>query len=66
MTLLLINATLAPVAGALIRGASVLCDGDRIAQVGTDHFTGVNAVMGSLFGDVINGSGASDVFMGRP
>jgi imidazolonepropionase len=36
MTLLLINATLAPVAGALIRGASVLCDGDRIAQVGTE------------------------------
>ncbi|KYG21639.1 hypothetical protein SE92_16370 [Bradyrhizobium sp. AT1] len=35
-----------------------------IAQVGTDHFTGVNAVMGSLFGDVINGSSASEVFMG--
>ncbi|WP_298241353.1 VCBS domain-containing protein [uncultured Bradyrhizobium sp.] len=35
-----------------------------IAQVGTDHFTGVNAVMGSLFGDVISGSNASEVFMG--
>lgn len=39
MTLLLINATLAPMAGALIRGASVLCDGDRIAWVGSETAT---------------------------
>lgn len=39
MTLLLINATLAPMAGDLIRGASVLCDGDRIAWVGSETAT---------------------------
>ncbi|MBR0926560.1 VCBS domain-containing protein [Bradyrhizobium diazoefficiens] len=35
-----------------------------VAQVGTDHFTGVNAVMGSQFDDVITGSGANENFMG--
>ncbi|PSO16455.1 hypothetical protein C7G42_23290 [Bradyrhizobium sp. MOS003] len=35
-----------------------------VAQVGTDDFTGVNAVMGSLFADTISGSSANEVFQG--
>ncbi|MCK1325050.1 FecR domain-containing protein [Bradyrhizobium sp. 156] len=34
------------------------------ASVGTDTFTGVNAVMGSMFADVFSGSGANENFMG--
>ncbi|MDE2378885.1 cadherin-like domain-containing protein [Bradyrhizobium sp.] len=34
------------------------------ASVGTDHFNGVNAVMGSMFGDSFTGSGANENFMG--
>ncbi|MBB4427364.1 Ca2+-binding RTX toxin-like protein [Bradyrhizobium sp. CIR48] len=34
------------------------------ASVGTDTFTGVNAVMGSMFADTFSGSGANENFMG--
>src|SRR4029079_12852027 len=34
------------------------------ASVGIDHFTGVNAVMGSMFGDTLKGSGNNETFMG--
>ncbi|WP_246917353.1 Ig-like domain-containing protein [Bradyrhizobium sp. SHOUNA76] len=34
------------------------------ASVGTDTFTGVNAVMGSMFADTFAGSGANENFMG--
>ncbi|QDW47974.1 hypothetical protein FFI89_032165 [Bradyrhizobium sp. KBS0727] len=34
------------------------------ASVGTDHFTGVNAVMGSMFDDTLKGSGNNETFMG--
>lgn len=36
------------------------------ASVGTDTFTGVNAVMGSMFADVFSGSGANENFMALP
>ena len=35
-----------------------------IAKVGSDTFTGVNSVMGSMFADVLLGSGNNDTFMG--
>ena len=35
-----------------------------IAKVGTDTFTGVNSVVGSMFADAISGSGNNDTFMG--
>jgi len=34
------------------------------ASVGTDHFTGVNAVMGSMFDDTLKGSANNENFMG--
>ncbi|WP_164940881.1 Ig-like domain-containing protein [Bradyrhizobium zhanjiangense] len=34
------------------------------ASVGTDTFTGVNAVIGSMFADTFSGSGANENFMG--
>ncbi|MCK1528422.1 hypothetical protein IVB15_12010, partial [Bradyrhizobium sp. 182] len=34
------------------------------ASVGTDTFTGVNAVIGSMFADIFSGSGANENFMG--
>ncbi|UPK37904.1 hypothetical protein IVB18_11715 [Bradyrhizobium sp. 186] len=34
------------------------------ASVGTDTFSGVNAVMGSMFADTFSGSGANENFMG--
>ncbi|MDA9489416.1 hypothetical protein XI08_09480, partial [Bradyrhizobium sp. CCBAU 11361] len=34
------------------------------ASIGTDHFSGVNAVMGSMFGDTFSGSAANENFMG--
>ena len=34
------------------------------ASVGTDTFTGVNAVMGSMFADTFSGGGANENFMG--
>ena len=34
------------------------------ASVGTDTFTGVNAVMGSMFADTFSGSGANENFIG--
>ncbi|MBR0830454.1 VCBS domain-containing protein [Bradyrhizobium manausense] len=36
--------------------------GGDVAQVGTDTFTGVNAVLGSLFADTLSGSGANEQF----
>jgi Ca2+-binding RTX toxin-like protein len=35
-----------------------------IARVGTDTFSGVNSVMGSMFADVLLGSANNDTFMG--
>lgn len=35
-----------------------------IANVGNDTFSGVNSVMGSMFADVLLGSGNNDTFMG--
>src|SRR5207245_1215682 len=34
------------------------------SSVGTDHFSGVNAVMGSMFVDHLSGSGNNETFMG--
>lgn len=48
----------------LASGISSSLDADDIAQVGVDAISGVNAVKGSAFGDVLIGSSASDMLEG--
>ncbi|MGY4291849.1 hypothetical protein ACVWXO_011115 [Bradyrhizobium sp. LM2.7] len=48
--------------GVTVNFVTGIATGD--ASVGTDTFTGVNAVMGSMFADTFSGSGADENFMG--
>ena len=49
-------------AGVTVDIAAGTASGD--ASVGTDHFTGVNAVMGSMFADTLSGSAGNETFTG--